>query len=1199
MEEKENVGDFVTRVTKLVNLMKGCGETMNDQSVVEKVLRSLTPRFDIVVAIEESKDLSSTTVEEIQGVLEASEQKLNEKLEKGKNEVALQAQSNNGKKGKGKWSGNRGRGGYQNTSAKDNQETSNPNQKTGGRGGFNGNYRGARSGRGGYKTFDKSNIQCYNCQKFGHFADECRGKNEPQEVEARVAKQDEGEKLEMEKGMVYKPKSTQNSQVRFANDSTMTAKGMGDVSIKRKDGKCSMISNVLYIPGIKCNLLSIGQLLEQDYKIVMEHRLLNVFDTKGNLLLKAPMSKNRTFQIELNVIDHKCLMTAYSRDERLWLYRMRHLNFKDLTLMQKKNYVTGLPAMNAPEEICEEYVHFKQPRGSFSKNAMSKTKSTLEIVYSDVCGPMQVDSIGGNKYFVSFVDDFSRKIWAYLINKKSDVLSVFKKFKSVLESQSGHKLKVLRTYGGGECVSHDFVEFCESEGIVHEMVPPYTPQQNGSAERRNRTIMNMVRCMLKGKHLPKELWGEAVATATYILNLCPTKRLNGITPEECWSKNKPSVKHLRVFGSIAYKHVPDQLRKKLDDKATTMILVGYHPTGGYKLYDPVNKSVVVSRDVVIDEMKELDCNMHEKKSSTSVMLEELEESKVAVPETDMRRSTRTRVLPARLQECELNKDNEVTNDGDLVHLAFMAESEPIDVDNALKSEKWRCAMKEELDSIESNQSWELVDLPHNKRAIDVKWVYKLKMNSKGEITRHKARLVAKGFLQREGIDYGEVIAPVTRMETIRLVTAIANMNDWPMYQMDVKSAFLNGPIEEEVFVTQPPGYVVKSQENKVYRLKKALYGLKQAPRAWKRRIDKFLTEIGFVKCVTEHGAYVKKHDEKGLIVMCLYVDDLLITGSNDNYISEFKSDLKKEFEMTDLGHMTYFLGIEFLRTGQGILMHQTKYAKEILKKFEMDKCNSALSPTEPRLQLSKSTEEEDVDPTSYKQLIGSLRYLCNTRPDLAYSVGIVSRFMDRPKSSHLIAVKRILRYVKGTIDYGVLFHASDKKNECKLMGYTNSNWCGDVEDRKSTAGYIFYFGEAPISWCSKKELVVALSSCEAEYIAASLNTSQAIWLKNLIEEISLVKCNYVSLKVDNVSAINLAKNPIAHGRSKHIELHFHYLREQVNNGNLALEYCKSEEQVADLFTKAVTVQVFQKLKGQNGNGNYSQHELRRSVKRCE
>jgi hypothetical protein len=381
-------------------------------------------------------------------------------------------------------------------------------------------------------------------------------------------------------------------------------KGVGDVSIKRKDGKLSLISNVLYIPGMKCNLLSIGQLLEKDYKIVMEKKLLNVFDTKGNLLLKAPMSKNRTFKVELKVLNHMCLMTASNKEEWIWHYRMGHLNFKDLSSMHQKNMVTGLPRIHIPEEICEECVKSKQHRGSFSKDAVSKTKSTLEVVYSDVCGPMQVDSYGGNKYFVSFIDDFSRKMWTYLLNKKSEVLGIFKKFKLLVERQSGNKLKTLRTDGGGEYVSHDFADFCESEGIIHEVIPPYTPQQNGSAERRNRTIMNMVRCMLKGKNLPKELWGEAVSTATYTLNMCPTKRLNGVTPEEIWSGNKPNVSHMRVFGSLAYKHVLDQLRKKLDDKSTMMILVGYHPTGGYKLYDPVNKCIVISRDVVIDELSE-------------------------------------------------------------------------------------------------------------------------------------------------------------------------------------------------------------------------------------------------------------------------------------------------------------------------------------------------------------------------------------------------------------------------------------------------------------------------------------------------------------------------------------------------------------------------------------------------------------------
>ena len=460
----------------------------------------------------------------------------------------------------------------------------------------------------------------------------------------------------------------------------------------------------------------------------------------------------------------------------------------------------------------------------------------------------------------------------------------------------------------------------------------------------------------------------------------------------------------------------------------------------------------------------------------------------------------------------------------------------------------------------------------------MRWVYKVKANPKGEVIKHKARLVAKGFLQREGIDYEEVFTPVARLETIRLVVGIAHSNNWMVYQMDVKSAFLNGPLVEEVYVGQPPGFVIKDQEMKYYKLHKALYGLKQAPRAWNKRIDDFLIDIGFKRCVSEHGVYVRSDTNDGVIILCLYVDDLLITGSHDKSVSRFKSELMREFEMTDLGVMNYFLGIEFHKSKVGLLMHQRRYALDILKKCDMEHCNASITPCEARVQLSKSDEEDDVDPTLYRSLIGSLRYLCNTRPDLAFSVGIASRFMERPKVSHLAAVKRILRYVKGTLGCRILFPASDTGRKCNLLGYTDSNWCGDKDDRKSTAGYIFMFGSTPISWCSKKEPVVALSSCEAEYIAASLGACQAMWLMNLLKELGCGDDAATTLFVDNVSAINLAKNPIAHGRSKHIEMRFHYLRELVGDGKLRLSYCRSEDQVADLLTKGVTNDVFKRLK---------------------
>jgi hypothetical protein len=280
--------------------------------------------------------------------------------------------------------------------------------------------------------------------------------------------------------------------------------------------------------------------------------------------------------------------------------------------------------------------------------------------------------------------------------------------------------------------------------------------------------------MLNGKNLPKELWGEAVSTATYVLNRCPTKRLNDITPEECWTGNKPNVNHLRVFGSVAYRHVPDQLRRKLDDKSEVMILVGYHNTGGYKLFDPVKRNIVISRDVLIDEVKKWDWSKGKEILTASIMCEDSAGSTQA----SSSRPQRQRQMPARLQDCEINADNEVNEEGDLVHLAFLADSEPVNDSEALRNPKWIEAMKEELKSIESNNTWSLVELPSNKKAIAVKWVYKVKMSPQGQITRYKARLVAKGFHQQPGFDFNETFSPVVKPVTIRTVLTLAVTNKW-------------------------------------------------------------------------------------------------------------------------------------------------------------------------------------------------------------------------------------------------------------------------------------------------------------------------------------------------------------------------------------------------------------------------------------
>jgi len=344
-----------------------------------------------------------------------------------------------------------------------------------------------------------------------------------------------------------------------------------------------------------------------------------------------------------------------------------------------------------------------------------------------------------------------------------------------------------------------------------------------------------------------------------------------------------------------------------------------------------------------------------------------------------------------------------------------------------------------------------------------------------------------------------------------------------MSQMDVKSAFLNDPLEEEVYIIHPPIFEKEGRKHLVYRLRKALYGLQQAPRAWNKLIDALLAKLGFVKYTVEFGVYVKRTSHANTLIVCLYVDDLIITRSVEEEIEEFKGRMKIEFEMTDLGTLSYFLGLEFVHTHRGVFLHQKKYAQEILKRFKMEGCNDAAVSVLPGLKLTKEKEAEVVDGTLYKQIVGSLRFLCNSRANLSFGVGLISRFMHDPRTPHMAAAKHILRYLKGTTYWGIFFPKVNEQNEVVLEAFSDSDWCGEKVGRRSTYGYLFKYLDAPISWCSKKQKFVALSSCEAEYIAASEAACQSLWLEVVLEELKLDYRKPVQLNIDNKSAINLSK----------------------------------------------------------------------------
>ncbi|GAU42845.1 hypothetical protein TSUD_387380 [Trifolium subterraneum] len=1137
MEDDEKIEDFFNKVKVITNSIALNGETISDDQFCEKILRSLPPRFDFIVCtIEETKDLSTMTPAELLSTLQARELRFSERNGDKKSDQALYASSKKSHGGgKKQWGKNKG---------KDNQDhhktQSNDKAESSSKGGGGGsNYM-----HGGQK-FNKKNIKCYNCDKVGHFANECwfakdhklKGKkkhdsdacaaqeesssdSDENEVKLMMATLSEvsddhshtdywfldtgcSNHMTSHKEWLIDINPSKKSKIRFAYDRTLQAEGIGKMVITRDDGKNVIMEDVLYVPGMKSNLLSICQLIQKGFEVKMKNNSLSLFDTNHKLILKTPLTKNRTFQINMSTAKLMCL-SAIETEDRNWIWHARfgHLNFKSLRELGTNHIVNGLPIIKVPEKVCKVCMIGKQTRKSFKSEIPSRARNQLEVVHSDVCGPFEVATLAGNRYFISFVDEFSRMMWIYLIKAKSESFDVFKKFKKKVEKESEKSIKIFRTDGGGEFTSNEFKQFLVDQGIEHEVTAPYTPQHNGLAERRNRTVLNMVRSMLREKSLPSFLWGEAASTTVYILNKCPTKKLVNIVPEEKWNGKKPM------------------------DKSKQMILVGYHPTGAYRLYDPLNKKVELGRDIIVCEAESWDWKVQNPVINPLLLDEEhsVEDTRPATKASSSRASEiitdgtrRNRMPSTRLQDFETYNDNAINTDGDLVHFALFVDSEPVSFEEAISSDVWKKAMKEEIEAIEKNNTWFLTDLPANKHQIAVKWVYKVKLDSNGSISKYKARLVAKGFLQKAGLDYQEVYAPVARIETIRLVIAIASVKKWSLSQMDVKSAFLNGPLDEEVYVAQPPGFEKKGRH-----------------------------------------------------------------GSNDSDIAKFKRTMHSEFDMTDMGKLSYFLGLQFDETAQGILLHQKKYVKELLLKFNMLGCNPAVTPIEvnPRLELDDTSE--NVNSTLYRQMVGSLRYLCNSRPDLSFAVGAVSRFVESPKQSHMVAVKRILRYVQGTMEFGVLFPNNISNSVNRLEGFSDSDWCGDHVDRRSTTGYIFKFLHAPISWCSKKQPVIALSSCEAEYIACAFAACQGIGLESLLKDIQVELTEPIQLLVDNKSAINLAKNPISHGRSKHIETRFHFIREQVNNGRIILNHCPTEVQEADILTKGLKHDRFIKLRSKIG-----------------
>lgn len=1020
----------------------------------------------------------------------------------------------------------------------------------------------------------------------------------------------------------------EKSHISLVDDSKLTIDGRGDIGLDIKvmnSAKRVQVKDVSYVPNAKANLLSVSQMTAKDLMVVFTKAKCKVLDADEVIVMGTRVDDLYKLDVHPSMV---CYAAETQGSAELWHRRLGHLGRSNMKLLRDK-HAEGLNFPNPSQEPCEICAKGKHRRNPFPRSS-KRASVPLGLIHTDLCGPMEKKSIGGSSYFMTMIDDHSRKVCVYFLAHKSQALDCFREFKNMVENETNARIKVVRSDNGREYVNEKFNKVLKDAGIKHQTTIPHSPQQNGRAERMNQTIMDKARCLLLDANLDKAFWAEAVATAAYLVNRAPARALEHKTPEEVWSGERPSLSHLRVFGTRVLAHIPKQSRKKWDKRSKECIFLGYAEDGkGYRLFDACSRRVFKARDVIFlenapnDKAEKTKDGIHKGEIPIvdTVDEETLEES---IQEAGAMSENQDREDPLTISSGSIEEwdsaderdDTDAETLGSETEYApeiervqsqaveemalprrssrkpkprklneFMAyklskepSEDPMTREEALggtDGARWQKAMEEEYDSLMENKTWELVSLPPGRKALDCKWVYKTKKDAAGKIERYKARLVARGFAQTKRIDYEDTYSPVVRYESIRLLLALAVKLDMDVDHLDVTTAFLQGDLKEEVYMRQPPGFTVKGKTTKVCKLEKAIYGLKQGSNAWNCKLHTALLKIGFERSKTDQAVYIKSKD-RSLTIIAVYVDDLLLLSTNRQVKDETKKQLHQEFKIRDLGEVYSLLGMRIQRDRNlgTISNDQRTYIEQIIKRFNMQDSNPVKTPLDINARLSKNqeakTEEEKrkMSKMPYREALGSLMYACQgTRPDVAYAVGLLSRFSENPGKAHWSALKRVFRYLKGTPNYKL--HFTKKGNEL-LEGHCDADWAGDVDGRKSTTGYVFRLQGAAVSWKSKRQHSTALLTTEAEYMAMAAAVQEAIWLRGLLSElVPKSLADTTPIHCDNQSTIKLANNSAYSARSKHIDTRFYFVRDKVIENMIDLRYVCTDEMIADSLTKAV------------------------------
>lgn len=1192
-------------------------------------------------------------------------------------------------------------------------------QNYGGNGGDQGrpnfNNNGTGNGRNGNGR-RRQHPQCQICTYWGHAAADCRNRYNP-DFQPRGNSQRSGNSAStsstdvppwfMDSGAtdhLTSDLSRLNMHERYAGkDQVHVANGQGlsisHIGHSSLAGSSLKLKNILHVPHISKDLLSVYRLVHDNYVFVEFHRdFFCVKDKATRRTLLHGRSRDGLYPIPVSRASsssstHTC--SSVQATSSRWHQRLGHPTSNVVQAIVKNNELSCAPSDTL--SVCDACQRAKSHQLPYNLSHSISTMP-LELIHSDVWGPA-VASSGGFKYYVSFIDDYSRFCWIYLLKHKSDVEQVFYAFQAHVERLLNTKIKVVRSDWGGEY--HKLHRYFQRTGISHQVSCPHTSQQNGVAERKHRHLVETGLALLAHSSLPLRFWDEAFTTACYLINRMPTPVLRKDTPLHRLFKVQPNYDFLRIFGCACWPSLRKYNTHKLEFRSKLCVFLGYSPMHkGYKCLDRSTGRIYISRDVVFDEScfpyatpgvtvdiptlrhaisfpeSEPATNDHVRKYDLTYLCSNPPPSgdapcvqvsswidvpapasarpidvhgvhapgtppHVPAPATTSpdpapvsgsglgaplhgpaappdapvlsppsmpaadRGASSSPVQPAspsadgsdssaatssaapstappahqmvtRLRD-NTRREKQYT-DGTVRYnpsrRALFAA--PVSHRDALRAPEWRAAMAEEFSALTHTRTWTLVPRPPGTNIVGSKWVFKTKHRPDGSIEKHKARLVARGFTQQQGLDYGDTFSPVVKPATIRVVLSLAVSRGWTLRQIDVSNAFLHGFLAEDVYMQQPPGFEDSRYPSHVCKLQRAIYGLKQSPRAWYARLSARLFQLGFVPSKADTSLFI--FNRSGVqVFMLVYVDDIVIAGSTPAAVEGLVRSLSDTFPIKDLGSLAYFLGLEAACNSGGMIPTQRKYVLDLLLRVNMENCNPVPTPLVPTERLARDTGAflGPDDSFRYRSVVGSLQYLTLTRPDISFAVNKVCQFLSQPTEAHWEAVKRILRYVKGTLDTGLRIRKSPFLN---ISIFTDADWAGCVDDRRSTGGFAVFVGPNLVSWSAKKQPTVSRSSTEAEYKALANGAAEAMWVSSLLKELGVTQQQVPVLWCDNLGATYLTANPVFHARTKHIEIDFHFVREQVADGALKVRFISSQDQLADVFTKPATRQMLDRFK---------------------